>query len=215
MPSMAPNSSPSRHFWCIFFVLTGLAELPMMRRHTVLESLLTRKHVQTGTAVHCLHCQLQALALGLFKTTPNVLTKEKKYMRMICFMQFQLSLLLRLHYYCQLSKSDSAPVDSSQRLTASVFLYDPPPFSSPLAKSSSTDICAALLLPVVKPIGTGMKKVAAHSFPTPSPPKPPPPQLFSKHVGVASAKAFLKVSYTMASTHTSESLKRFKSWSKT
>lgn len=92
---------------------------------------------------------------------------------MTYFMVFQLSLLLRRHYYCHLSKSTSAPVGSSLCLPASVFPYDLPPSPS--------------------------RRILLHRhlccFPTASgqvitpPPPPPPPQLFSKHVGDASIKS--------------------------
>lgn len=157
---------------------------------------LTKKQMQTWTTAHCLNCVC-------------VMTKERKiYMRITCFMQFQLSLLLRLFYYCQLSKYTSAPLDSSQCLTAYVFLNDPPPSSSLLTKSSSTDICAALLLPVVKPFGTEMKKVTAHS-----PPNPFLLHSFSR-ISALLQQRLLQRWDTWWPPHTHLSQKqRFKSWS--
>lgn len=45
-----------------------------------------------------------------------------------------------------------------EHLSASMFLYDPPPSPSPLAKTSSTDICVGSPLPAVKSFGTHRRR---------------------------------------------------------
>lgn len=109
MSSMAPNIfnpiSPPSLFLCILCVLIGLAELTVTRPWRVHHRFVSPRNT----------CKLELL---LTVWNVCVLWLRGKYMRITCFMQFQLSLLLRLFYYCQLSKYTSAPLDSSQCLTA-------------------------------------------------------------------------------------------------
>lgn len=151
MSSLAPqifvHTSPSSLFFCIPIVLPGWADLTVARLRSLSASLcLTRK--QSRSAAHCLECQLQALALRLFKISPNVSWLKENICKWLILWSsnfpFSSDAIITVTY-------QSLPLHPSAHHCVS-----PPPCfrmicrPPPLAESSSIDICAAFLLPAVK-----------------------------------------------------------------
>lgn len=148
---------------------------------------LTKKHMQTLIAAHCLYCVC-------------VMTKERKiyanyfFYAISAFTSPQTLLLLSVIkvYFCARSL-----VTVSHRLCV-------PEWSASFLFPSRQILLHRHLCRFATASGQAIWDRNEKSD-CPLTPQPLPPQLFSKHIGIASAKAFAKVRHIMASTHTSES----------